>query len=141
MGAKTHGSQTSLIKIFNAFLCICVYISILFVQFVCHIFFNFGRESYKSLLSTLNPLVTNLFEWLCLKSLGWTGFIIWGFVASQPNSGTFSQHFSLKRRGKMKLNIFVFLIVAICVDIGLSMPFNRMKRQLGGTGPSLGKSI
>merc|ERR1712045_438301 len=47
-----------------------------------------------------------------------------------------SQHFSLKRRGKMKLNIFVFLIVAICVDIGMSMPLIRMKRQLGGTGPS-----
>ena len=41
----------------------------------------------------------------------------------------------------MKLNIFVLLIVAICVDIGMSMPLNRKKRQLGGTGPSLGKSI
>lgn len=115
--------------------------AILFVQFVGYIFVPFGRESYKNLLNTLNPLVTDLFEWLCSKSLGWTGFIIWGFVASQPNNSTFSQHFSLKRRGKMKLNIFVFLIVAICVDIGMSMPLIRMKRQLGGTGPSFGKSI
>ena len=41
----------------------------------------------------------------------------------------------------MKLIISVFLIVAIFVDIGMSMPLNRTKRQLNGSGPSLGKSI
>ena len=41
---------------------------------------------------------------------------------------------------KMKFNIFVFLIIAMCVDIGLSKPLNhlRKKRQLGGTGVSFG---
>merc|ERR1719444_553239 len=44
---------------------------------------------------------------------------------------------------KMKFNIFVFLIIAMCVDIGLSKPLNhlRKKRQLGGTGVSFGTAL
>ena len=40
----------------------------------------------------------------------------------------------------MKFNIFIFLLITILVDIGLSKPLNnlRKKRQLGGTGTSGG---
>lgn len=40
----------------------------------------------------------------------------------------------------MKFNIFIFLVITIFVDIGLSKPLNhlRKKRQLGGTGTAGG---
>lgn len=77
----------------------------------------------------------------CLGSLTQTGFEIVVLVAVRPD--TVSQYFILKRIRKMKFNIFVFLIITICVDIGLSKPLNhsRKKRQLGGTGVSFGIKV
>ena len=62
-------------------------------------------------------------------------------VSSLPAQQTRArQYFWERERVEMRTYLILILIVALFVDIGLSKPLSRKKRQLNGTGVSGGIS-